>query len=161
MYLTKHTPYGIICMRSVVMIYTELTKKAMQLAYNAHHGAYDKGGMPYFHHPLHLAEQMTTEEEAAAALLHDVIEDTDITAEELISHGIPLCVVEAVVLLTKPLDDNYFDYVRHVAENPIAKKVKLADLMHNSDISRISDITEADLARLKKYKKALEILMNE
>ena len=143
------------------MIYTELTRKAMKLAYDAHHGAYDKGGMPYIHHPLHLAEQMTTEEETAAALLHDVIEDTDISAEDLISMGFPPRVTEAVVLLTKPLGADYFDYVRRVAENPIAKKVKLADLMHNSDISRIPDVTETDLARLEKYKKALEILKNE
>lgn len=143
------------------MIYTELTKKAMQIAYNAHHGAYDKGGMPYIHHPLHLAEQMSTEEETAAALLHDVIEDSCVTADELISKGIPACVTEAVVLLTKPLDEDYPDYVRRVAENPLAKKVKLADLKHNSDISRLSDVTEADLARLEKYKKAIEILTNE
>lgn len=143
------------------MIYTELTKKAMQIAYNAHHGAYDKGGMPYIHHPLHLAEQMSTEEETAVALLHDVIEDSCVTADELISKGIPACVTEAVVLLTKPLDEDYSDYVRRVAENPLAKKVKLADLKHNSDISRLSDVTEADLARLEKYKKAIEILTNE
>ena len=143
------------------MIYTELTKKAMQIAYNAHHGAYDKGGMPYIHHPLHLAEQMSTEEETAVALLHDVIEDNCVTADELISKGIPACVTEAVVLLTKPLDEDYPDYVRRVAENPLAKKVKLADLKHNSDISRLSDVTEADLARLEKYKKAIEILTNE
>lgn len=143
------------------MIYTELTKKAMQIAYNAHHGAYDKGGMPYIHHPLHLAEQMSTEEETAVALLHDVIEDSCVTADELISKGIPACVTEAVVLLTKPLDEDYPDYVRRVAENPLAKKVKLADLKHNSDISRLSDVTEADLARLEKYKKAIEILTNE
>lgn len=143
------------------MIHTDLTKKAMEIAYNAHHGALDKGGMPYINHPVYLAEQMQTEDEAVTALLHDVIEDTDITAENLLSEGIPLHIVNAVVLLTRPADEDYFSYVRRVAENPLAKRVKLADLKHNSDISRISDITETDLARLEKYKTAIEILTNE
>ena len=143
------------------MIYTELTKKAMQIAYNAHHGTYDKGGTPYFLHPLYLAEQMTTEEETAAALLHDVIEDTEVTAADLMNEGLPLSVINLVLLLTKQPSEDYFSYISRISENSAATRVKLADLRHNSDLSRLKQITEEDLERVEKYKKAIKILSNE
>ncbi len=146
------------------MIYTELTCKAMEVAYKAHHGQYDKNDVPYVFHPYHVAEQMTDEYSVCAALLHDVIEDTDTTIEELESL-FPKEVTEAVLLLTHDKNTDYFDYVKRLSQNPIAKAVKLADIAHNSDESRITRNEHTTLAarllRREKYAKALEILMNE
>ena len=143
------------------MIYTPLTGKAMKLAYKAHHGQFDYNGIPYIFHPIHLAEQMDDEISCCAALLHDVVEDTDITTEEL-SREFPPEVIDAVKLLTHDDTTPYFDYVRAIKANPIARKVKLADLTHNSDQSRCvgSDLPEEKLAFWKeKYAKATKILM--
>ena len=143
------------------MIYTPLTGKAMKLAYKAHHGQFDYNGIPYIFHPIHLAEQMDDEISCCAALLHDVVEDTDITMEEL-SREFPPEVIDAVKLLTHDDTTPYFDYVRAIKANPIARKIKLADIAHNSDQSRCvgSDLPEEKLAFWKeKYAKATKILM--
>lgn len=140
------------------MIYTELTKKAMRIAYDAHHGQLDKCGVPYIFHPLHLAEQMTTEYICCAALLHDTVEDTDITLYDLRAAGMPPAVVFAVQLLTHDPAVDYFDYVRNIKSNPIAKAVKLADLAHNSDLTRWDRVSEVDVERNRKYAEAKAIL---
>ena len=143
------------------MIYTEQTKLAMRIAYDAHHGQIDKSGVPYVFHPYHLAEQMTDELTTCAALLHDVIEDTPVTAEQLLHAGISKEVVDAVELLTR-YDENedYFAYVRRLKNNPIAAAVKRADLIHNSDRGRLPSgkLPEKVAQRMEKYKSALEIL---
>ena len=145
------------------MIYTELTKKAMSIAYNAHHGQVDKAGVPYVFHPLHLAESMEDEVSCCAALLHDVVEDTDITLEEL-AQQFPKEVIEVLSLLTHDPDVNYFDYVRAIRNNPIAKRVKLADLAHNSDTSRFAGVPVPE-DRIgyfqRKYTKAKAILLED
>ena len=142
------------------MIYTLLTKLAMTIAYKAHHGQIDHGGMPYIFHPYHLAEQMCDEYTTCAALLHDVVEDTDVTLEEL-AKLFPKEVIDAVALLTHDDDTGYFDYVTAIKENPIARAVKQADLIHNSDQTRL-EISENDLDMIchykEKYRKALDIL---
>lgn len=147
------------------MIYTPLTNKALVFAYNAHHGQLDYNGIPYIFHPLHLAEQMDDEISCCAALLHDVVEDTSVTLEEL-AREFPPEVVEVVALLThedsaETQNHDYFSYLIPIREHPIARKVKLADIAHNSDQSRCigSGLTEAQLARWKeKYTKAKAIL---
>lgn len=143
------------------MIYTELTVKAMHIAYDAHSGQTDKNGMPYIFHPFHLAEQMHTESEICTALLHDVAEDTDITIEKL-AEDFPEEITDALKLLTHDKNIDYFDYVREIKTNPIARKVKLADLKHNSDLSRMTASgivpSEKDIRRREKYLKAIEIL---
>ena len=141
------------------MIYTDLTRKAMQFAYDAHHGAVDSTGVPYIFHPMHLAEQMDTEYACCAALLHDVVEDTDITLDDLRAAGFPLPVIVAVGLLTHDPRVDYFDYVRALKANPIAKAVRLADLKHNSDLSRWPRLDEQDIERNRKYAMAKAILM--
>ncbi len=141
------------------MIYTPLTRKAMKLAYDAHHGQVDKTGLPYIFHPTHLAEQMTDEYTTVCALLHDVMEDTPATADDLRREGFPEEVIEALLLLTHDPDVDYFDYVRAIKNNPIAKAVKLADLAHNSDTSRLDAIDTKAEARLEKYRRAREILL--
>ena len=145
------------------MIYTPLTKKAMQIAYSAHHGQLDYNGVPYIFHPIHLAESMVDEYSCCVALLHDTVEDTDVTLEEL-KTLFPPEVTDAVALMTHDDDTDYFNYVRAIKENPIAKKVKLADLAHNSDQSRCigSDLTEERKAKwLEKYRKARNILTED
>lgn len=145
------------------MIYTPLTHKAMRLAYAAHHGQTDKSGIPYIFHPLHLAEQMEDEISCCVALLHDTVEDTSITLEEL-SESFPAEIVEAVALLTYDPDMDYYEYVRRIKKNPIAKKVKLADLAHNSDASRFAGVPvpEGRYGYLRdKYTKAKAILLEE
>lgn len=130
----------------------------MKLAYEKHHGQVDKSGLPYIHHPLHLAEQMNTEEACIVALLHDVIEDTNTTFEDLEAFSFGEEIIDALKLLTRNKDEDYFAYVERISKNPIAKQVKIADLMHNSDPTRLSQIYETDRKRLEKYNKALQIL---
>ena len=140
------------------MIYTDLTKKAMKISFFAHKDQTDKTGMPYVYHPYHLAEQMPDEYSVCTALLHDVVEDTDMTLDDLKNEGFPKEVTDALFLLTHDKSVDYFDYVEGIKENPIAAKVKLADLRHNSDLSRLDEITPKDYERLMKYRKAIEIL---
>ena len=141
------------------MIYTELTIKAMNLAYHAHHGQFDKGGVPYIFHPIHLAEEMDDEISTCVALLHDTVEDTAVTLEDLAAQ-FPAEVVNAVRLLTHGEDVDYFDYVRAIRQNPIAVKVKLADLRHNGDPKRICNQGNQERRR-EKYAAARAILESE
>ena len=141
------------------MIYTDKTKRAIKLCYEAHAGQVDKSGLPYVHHPLHLAEQMHDENTTIVALLHDVVEDTDYTIEDLEAMDFGPDVIKAIRLMTHDDSVPYMDYVREIAKNPIAREVKLADLAHNSDLTRLDhEPTESDLIRLEKYRKAKEIL---
>ncbi len=140
------------------MKYSPKIKQAMRIAYEAHKDQFDKNGYPYIHHPLHLAEEMDTEDEIIVALLHDVVEDSKISIKQLKEAGFSDEVITAVSLLTKPKETDYFDYVRQIASDPIARKVKMADLMHNRDLSRLSRVTEEDWQRAKKYEKAYNLL---
>lgn len=140
------------------MIYTQKTKLAQKLCYEKHHGQFDKSGVPYVFHPIHLAEQMEDEDTTIVALLHDIIEDTDCTAELLYEMGFSERVVEAIILMTHKKGVDYMDYVREIAKNPIARAVKIADLKHNSDLTRLEAVDEKALKRREKYQKALEAL---
>ena len=145
------------------MVYTPLTIRAMDIAYHAHHGQVDKAGVPYIFHPLHLAESMEDEISCCAALLHDVVEDTNITLEDL-AQQFPAEVVDVVALLTHEEGVDYYDYVRRIKDNPIAKKVKLADLAHNSDTSRFAGVPvppERIGYFQRKYTKAKAILLED
>ena len=142
------------------MIYTLLTNKALILAYQAHHGQVDYNGIPYVFHPIHLAEQMDDEISCCVALLHDVVEDTDITLDQL-AKEFPQEVIKPLNLMTHQKDEDYFEYIRKIKTNPITVKVKLADLNHNSDQSRCigSSLSQEQLAYWKtKYAKARAIL---
>lgn len=140
------------------MIYTDKTKKAMKLCFEAHKNQVDKSGMPYVFHPFHVAEQMTDEATTIVALLHDVVEDTDYTLEDLAAEGFGKDILEAVALMTHEDDVPYLDYVAKLKDNPIARAVKLADLAHNSDLSRIGEIDDETRERLEKYQKAIALL---
>lgn len=143
------------------MIYTKLTVKAMKIAYQAHHGQTDVNGVPYIFHPYHIAEQMNDEITTCAALLHDVAEDTNITLDEL-KNEFPPEVINALRLLTHNDGADYFDYIRAIKSDPVAKAVKLADITHNSDQSRIVDKTAVSQDKIKawhiKYETAYRIL---
>lgn len=129
------------------------------MACNAHHGQFDRGGVPYIFHPIHLAEGMDDEIFTCVALLHDMVEDTDVTLEQLAEH-FPREIVEAVELLIHREGVDYFDYVRAIKSNPVAVKVKLADLAHNGDPKRVSEQGNAEKRRIK-YAAATKILMEE
>ena len=140
------------------MIYTNQTKKALKLCFEAHSEQVDKSGMPDVFHPFHLAEQMTDEKTTVAALLHDVVEDTDMTFEDLAERGFDADVIEALRLLTHADGVPYLEYVAEIKKNPIARAVKKADLIHNSDITRLDTVDEKALARREKYAEALALL---
>lgn len=140
------------------MIYTELTKRAMKLCFDAHKDQVDKSGMPYVFHPFHLAEQMSDELTAVTALLHDVVEDTPYSLEDLRKMLFPEEVLRALSLLTHDDGTPYLEYVSRLKSNPIARAVKLADLRHNSDLTRLEQVDEKALKRVEKYKKAIALL---
>lgn len=139
------------------MINTKLTRKAMVIAYNAHINQFDRAEVPYIYHPIHLAEQMDTEIECVVALLHDVVEDCGITFEQL-EIDFPKEIIQVLKLLTRNKEMKYMDYIMEIKKNDIAKKVKIADIKHNADESRLDKITLKDIARRNKYRKALEYL---
>ncbi len=128
---------------------------ALLIAAEAHQGQVDKNNMPYILHPIAVASKVDTLELKTIAILHDTIEDTSVTADYLLKKGVPKEIVEAVVLLSKPGDEEYESYLRRVKENPLAKTVKLADLAHNTDPERASGLNEA---RRKKYELAKMVL---
>lgn len=145
------------------MIYTELTKRAMQISYAAHKDQEDKGGIPYVYHPWHLAEQMDDEISVCVALLHDVVEDTrdhpcPVDLDLLREEGFPDAVIEALRCLTHERGEPYMTYIRRVGENALACKIKLADLIHNSDISRLKETDRSSNARSERYRQAIQEL---
>ena len=143
------------------MIYTDQTKKALKLCFQAHKDQWDKSGIPYVFHPFHLAEQMTDEATTVVALLHDVVEDTPYTLEDLKDMGFPSEITEAIALMTHDPAVPYMDYVKNIKENPIARAVKLADLTHNSDLSRLDLVDDRAIRRLEKYAAAIKLLTSE
>ena len=141
------------------MIYTDMTKKAMKLCFEAHKDQVDKSGLPYVFHPFHVAEQMQDEVTTTVALLHDVVEDTDYTIQDLIEMGFSQAVTDALALLTHDKSVSYSDYVSAIKNNLVARAVKIADLKHNSDLSRLDSVNDDDMARIEKYRRSLNILL--
>ena len=141
------------------MIWNDMTRKAFDIACEAHRGQVDKSGVPYILHPLRVAKNMPSDVLTAVALLHDVVEDTEWTLESLDYAGIPWSVLGAVSLLTHDKSVPYLDYVAGTLSNVYAAVVKKADLRHNSDRSRYpEELSEKEIQRLEKYARALEIL---
>lgn len=134
-------------------------EKAIIIAANAHAGQVDKAGQPYIYHPLRVMMSLDTPEEKMAAVLHDVIEDSELTLEDLRVSGFSEQVIQAVESVTKREGENYEDFVERASHNAIGKKVKLADLKDNCDLSRIKQPGEEDFRRIEKYKKAIGVLL--
>lgn len=135
-----------------------LTDLCLSIALEAHRGQVDKAGEPYIWHPIRVAQACDSEETRCAALLHDVIEDSHFTAEDLLALGVPASVVDAVKVLTRHEGTPYFVYIASIKGNDLSRMVKLADLKDNMDMSRLRQVTDDDLARLKKYQSAFSIL---
>lgn len=136
----------------------QLIEKSLHIALRAYAGKTDKAGREYIHHPLRVMAKMKTDLEMSAALLHDVIEDSDITAEQLLAEGIPAEVVEAVVCLSRNENEDYQDFVGRTKKNELAAKIKIADIEDNIDVLRLASLDEYDLTRIKKYHSAWQFL---
>ena len=134
------------------------SKKAYEIAKKAHLGQVDKAGEDYIKHPEKVASFVKTDEEKAVAYLHDVIEDTELTLEDLYEYGFSKEVLEAVDIITKKRGEDYQSYLNSVKKNKLARAVKLADLRHNSDLTRFTEVTEKDIKRKEKYQKAIDFL---
>lgn len=137
---------------------SNVLQNALRIAVKAHEGQVDRAGKAYIYHPLAVAMKTSTFDEFVTALLHDVLEDSDYTAADLRAEGIPGHIVDALLLLTHEKGKPYMEYVAQLKGNPLARAVKIADLTHNSDMSRLAFITDKDLERAKKYRQALEYL---
>ena len=140
------------------MIYTDSTKKAMKLIFEKHQNQFDRAGIPYVNHPLHVAESMPDEDSTCVALMHDLIEDTNTTLDDIKAMGFNQKIIETLETLTHDHNEDYYKYVAKLSSNPMAIQVKLSDLYHNSDLSRLNEITEKDLMRCEKYKKCIVYL---
>ena len=138
----------------------DLYDLALHIAIRAHKGQKDKSGREYVIHPIRVAEQCKNPKAKIVALLHDTIEDTDVTANYLREQGFPEEIIDGVLSVTKREGETYDDFVRRAAENPIGKEVKKADLEDNMDIRRLKEITDTDVERLRKYLRAWQYLNN-
>jgi GTP diphosphokinase / guanosine-3',5'-bis(diphosphate) 3'-diphosphatase len=132
---------------------------AIAIANQAHSGQLDKAGKPYISHPLTVMAQMDTLESKIVAVLHDAIEDSELTIADLVRQGFPEFITAAIAAITKLDGELYEDYILRVKSNAIARKVKIADVTHNMDISRIANPTAKDFQRLEKYKIVLQKLI--
>ncbi|MFZ5950644.1 MAG: HD domain-containing protein [Candidatus Rifleibacteriota bacterium] len=134
-------------------------EKAIAIAAQAHSGQTDKAGQPYILHPLKVMLRLDDPQQRIAAVLHDVVEDTDITLEMLAEHGFSPDIRQAIDALTKRKGEDRISAAKRAAADPIALAVKLADNAENMDLSRISAPTDKDFQRLEEYKKVREILL--
>ncbi len=131
---------------------------ALELATKAHFGQKDKAGKDYILHPITVASFMDTDEEKTVAYLHDVVEDTNVSLEDL-SKVFSTEIVEAVDTITKRNNESYEEYLKRVSTNKIARKVKVSDMLHNMDLTRLPKITEKDIERVNKYKRSVIYLL--
>lgn len=137
------------------MMETKLLDKAIALAQTAHANQVDKAGAPYIGHPLRVMNSLSTVAEKIVGVLHDSIEDSELTLEDLENAGFPDEVLEAIEAITKKPREDYQAYLNRVMVNAIALRVKIADMLDNMDIKRIAEPTEKDWKRLKKYQEVL------
>lgn len=132
-----------------------LIERAIAIAEQQHAGQVDKAGRPYIEHPLRVMKAMSNDAERIVAILHDVIEDTDLTLNDLAAEGFPDYILEALDSVTRRDGETYDDFVARAAKNPIGRRVKYADLQDNANLARIATPTAADLARAEKYRRAM------
>ena len=132
-----------------------LLERAIAIAEKQHAGQVDKAGRPYIEHPLRVMKTMSNDAERIVAILHDVIEDTDFTLDQLVAEGFPGYILEALDAVTRRDGETYEAFVARAAMNPIGRRVKYADLQDNADLSHIAAPTAADVARTEKYHRAM------
>lgn len=134
-------------------------EKAIKIAFEAHLNQKDQSGEPYILHPLYVMMKMDTHESRIVAILHDVIEDTAWTLEALGKEGFSEGILSAIDHISRRKGESYVDYIKRLAANSLARKVKLADLEHNMDLRRLKKVTPQDISRIEdRYKPALEVL---
>ena len=139
----------------------QLLAKAVTIALEAHKDATDKAGMPYAGHIMRVMQAGRTNDEKIVGVLHDLVEDTDWTFDQLLEEGFPQHIVDALRCVTKISDDEpYEEFIKRVKTNPLAVAVKINDLTDNMDIRRLSELTDKDVQRLRKYLKAYQELTN-
>lgn len=138
----------------------KLLERAIKLAQKYHKGQFDKGGNPYIEHPLRVMEGVESINEKVLAVLHDVLEDCDVSRDKLINDGIPEYLVEKLEILCKGTNEKYFDYIDRIKVDQLTINVKLSDLEDNMNLKRLKEVTDKDMKRLEKYQKAKEILEN-
>jgi len=136
-------------------------ERAIAIAAEAHQGQVDKAGAPYILHPLRVMMRLSSADERIVGVLHDVVEDTGWTFEDLAKEGFSSAAIDALRSVTKLEGEAYEDFVLRASRNAIGAKVKLADLADNSDMSRIANPTEKDYKRLAKYQRAIRTLSGE
>jgi (p)ppGpp synthase/HD superfamily hydrolase len=136
-------------------------ERAIAIAAAAHTGQLDKGGQPYILHPLRVMMRCTTLDEQIAAVLHDVVEDSDTTLDDLVAEGFSPDVIEAVDALTKRPGETRIQAAHRAAAHPVARAVKLADNADNTDLTRIQNPTDKDRARMADYKIVRQILLGQ
>lgn len=136
----------------------DLKSLAVSVATKAHAGQKDRGGKEYIEHPLHVASAFSEDVPYIAAVLHDVVEDTELSLSDLLDIGFPDEVVTAVDALTRRTGEDYEDYIHRLSQNPVAVAVKLQDLQHNMDLSRIPEVTEKDRKHMERYQSAYQYL---
>lgn len=139
----------------------QLVRLAHEICATAHQGQSDKAGMPYHLHPERVAARCATDAERIVALLHDTIEDTDVSPDYLLSRGFPQYIVDAILSVTKRDGETYEDFVARAKQNPIGRMVKVHDLEDNMDIRRLDVISDESVNRLRKYLKAYHFLKSE
>ena len=133
-------------------------ERAIEIAQEAHKGVKDKGGYDYIHHPIRVMHAMSNDQEKIVAILHDAVEDSDWTFDRLKEEGFEDSAIESLRCVTKYSEEDYQEFIKRAATNKIATKVKIADIEDNLDLSRLGTLTEKDLTRIEKYKKALKYL---
>lgn len=146
-------------------------ERALEIAIEAHRGQLDKGGEKYIYHPLRVMSQMDTNEERIVAILHDVLEDTNIDMIDLFKEGFDDHIIKAIKFLSRDKDEKYLDYIKKIKEydnqfceghlHTLVYNVKLADLEDNMELSRLNEVTDKDISRQKRYMKAKKILLEE
>lgn len=128
---------------------------AIRIALDAHQGQVDKGGETYILHPLRLMGQANTKEERIVALLHDVVEDSSYTLDDLRKQGFSDSVIDALECLTKKEGEDYDDFIERISRNQLATRVKILDMRDNSDLSRLKSISSEDRERAAKYNRSI------
>jgi len=149
---------GLSTLRSTESAVSSLLARSIMIAARAHAGHTDRGGKPYILHPLRLMLKMETEDEMIVAVLHDVVEDSEISLTELRASGFPGTVTDAIACLTRRAGESYEGFILRVRANALARRVKLADLEDNMNLARIPNPGPEDLARVEKYRRALQVL---
>ncbi len=140
------------------MVDNRLLEKALMIATKAHAGQLDKAGAAYVFHPIRVSLKCCSIEERIVALLHDTLEDTDVTVSYLLSEGFPRNIIDAIISVTRNEGESYEDFIKRCVLNPIGKEVKLRDLEDNMDMTRLPKVSVNDMERLNRYIKAYRFL---